>query len=183
MTLVKETDQRMQKSIEAYEENLSAVRAGRANPKLVEDLTFSYYGVDTPIKQAATLSVPEARLLVIQPWDSTNIKPIEKAILQSDLGITPGNDGKVIRLPFPPLTEERRKDLVKDVKKKAEEAKVAIRNIRRDVMDTIKKMEKNGELTEDERKTEENDVQKCTDRFVEQIDKIAKRKEEELMEI
>lgn len=183
MTLIKDMESRMDKSIDAYEENLAAIRAGRANPKLVEDITFSYYGVETPIKQAATISTPEARLLVIQPWDVSNIKPIEKAILQSDLGITPGNDGKIIRLPFPQLTEERRKDLVKDVKKKSEEAKVAIRNIRRDAMDEIKSMEKSGEWTEDDRKSTEADVQKVTDKFTEKIDKISKKKEDELLEI
>lgn len=174
---------KMQKSIHVYEEDLQQIRAGRANPRLLEDIRFSYYGVDTPINQAATIQVPEARLITIQPWDISNLTPIEKAILASDLGITPSNDGKIIRLPFPELTEERRKQLVKDVHKRSEDAKIVIRNIRREAMDEIKKCEKATELTKDDRFAFEEDVQKLTDDFIKEIDAITKRKEKELMEI
>nr|WP_072514310.1 ribosome recycling factor [Ndongobacter massiliensis] len=179
----KEMERRMNKSVESFEDELASIRAGRANPKVLEGITFPYYGVDTPINQAASISVPEARLLVIAPWDVSNIKPIEKAILASDLGITPGNDGKVIRLPFPELTGERRKELVKGVGGRAEEARIAIRNIRREAMAEIKKQEKSGELTEDERFQSEEAVQKITDRVIASIDAIAKEKEKELMAI
>lgn len=174
---------KMEQHIKGYKENLTTIRAGRANPSLVENINFKYYGTDTPIKNAATISVPEARLLAIQPWDMSAIKDIEKAIIASDLGITPSNDGKIIRLPFPALTEDRRKELVKDVKKRSEQSKVGIRNIRRDLMDDIKKAEKNGELTEDERKSNEKEAQELTDEFIELIDTITKDKENELMEV
>lgn len=180
---VKDMEARMTKAVDAYSEGLQSIRAGRANPKLLDGITFPYYGIETPINQAASINVPEARLLVIQPWDVSNIRAIEKALLASDLGITPSNDGKLIRLPFPPLTEERRKELVKEVNKRMEEAKVAIRNIRRDAMDTVKKLEKSGELTEDDRFSTEEDIQKATDRYIENTEKIAAHKNAELMEI
>lgn len=179
----KELEQKMNKSVEAYQRELDTIRAGRANPKLLDGITFSYYGVETPIQQAATITVPEARLIAIQPWDTSNIQPIEKAILASDLGITPSNDGKIIRLPFPPLTEERRKELVKDVSSRKEEAKVVIRNLRRDAMDDVKKAEKAKEITEDDKHTFEEEIQKLTDKKIDEIDTISSKKEKELMEI
>lgn len=181
--VVKDMRKKMDKSIDAFREDLMTIRAGRANPKLVEDLQFSYYGAMTPIKNAATITVPEARLLVIQPWDASALKEIERVIQASDLGITPSSDGKVIRLPFPELTEERRKVLVKDVKARAEEAKVSVRNIRRDAMDIIKKMEKNSEITEDDKHFAEDDIQEETDAATDEIDEITKKKEKELMEV
>lgn len=175
--------EKMDKHIASFKDNLTIIRAGRANPALVENITFEYYGTPTPIKNAATISAPEARLLQIQPWDAGVLRDIEKAIIGSELGITPSNDGKIIRLPFPALTEERRKDLVKDVKKKSEEAKVGIRNMRRDLMDDIKKLEKDGELTEDDRKSSEKEAQNLTDKYVKIIDEITKDKEAELLEV
>ena len=165
------------------EEELKNVRAGRANPSLLDNISVEYYGTMTPINQVATINVAEARLLTIQPWDNSVLGEIEKAILKSNLGITPSNDGKIIRLPFPALTEERRKDLVKLVKEYGENAKVAVRNQRRDAMDKVKKMEKKSEISEDELRTAEDDIQKTTDKFVEEIDEISKTKEAELMEI
>lgn len=179
----KKYEDQMKASVDHFSEDLQQIRAGRANPKLVEKISFEYYGVDTPIKQAATINVPEARLLTITPWDKNNIKPIEKAILSSDIGITPSNDGTMIRLPFPALTEERRKDLVKEVASRSEDAKIAVRNIRRDAMDEIKKAEKNKELTEDDRYIEEEAMQKMTDKYIEEIEKLCSKKEKELMEI
>lgn len=183
MIKVSEFEKNMKKSVEVYEENLQSIRAGRANPKLLEGITFPYYGVDTPLNQAATIAVPEAMLITIQPWDINNLKPIEKAILSSDLGITPSNDGKIIRLPFPPLTEERRKELAKEVSNRSEEAKVAIRNIRRDAMDAVKKSEKAKEISEDERFSYEEDIQKLTDKYIKEVEEITKNKENELMAI
>lgn len=180
---IKDYRDKMEAHVKGYKDNLTLIRAGRANPSLVENIMFSYYGTETPIKNAATISVPEARLLAIQPWDQNALKDIEKAIIASDLGITPSNDGKIIRLPFPSLTEERRKDLVKDVKKRGEQSKVGIRNIRRELMDDIKKAEKNSELTEDERKVFEKEAQELTDEFIEKIDIVTKDKEEELLEV
>ncbi len=179
----KKYEGRMKSSIDHFSENLQNIRAGRANPKLIEKITFSYYGVDTPINQAATINVPEARMLTITPWDKNNVKSIEKAILSSELGITPSNDGTMIRLPFPALTEERRKELVKEVSGQSEEAKIAIRNIRREAMDEIKKAEKNKEMSEDDRYVEEEAMQKLTDKYIEEIEKIGSKKEKELMEI
>ncbi|MDO5026599.1 MAG: ribosome recycling factor [Tissierellia bacterium] len=173
----------MQAHINGYKESLNTIRAGRANPSLVENINFSYYGTDTPIKNAATITVPEARLLVVQPWDASALKEIEKAIIASDLGITPSNDGKVIRLPFPVLTEERRKELVKEVSKRSEQSKVGIRNIRRDLIDLIKKAEKDSEINEDEKKTYEKQAQELTDEFIDKIVEITKAKEAELMEV
>ena len=173
----------MKKSIESYKLELDTVRAGRANAKILDRITVDYYGTPTPINQLGTISVPDARTLVIQPWDSTILKEIEKSILASDIGITPANDGKIIRLVFPQLTEERRKDLKKQVSKLGEDAKVAIRNIRRDAMDKAKDMKKNGEMTEDEQKASEKTVQDLTDKYIKEIDVITASKEKEIMEI
>ena len=175
--------EKMEKSINVYNEKLSEVRAGRANPAILNKIKIDYYGTPTPINQVAGVSVPEARLIVIQPWDMSILKEIEKAILASDIGINPNNDGKVIRLAFPELTEERRKDLVKDIKKMAEEAKIAIRAIRRDGIEEAKAKQKDGEMTEDELKQAENEIQKLTDKSVEEIDKILENKEKEVMSV
>lgn len=181
--LIKEGRKQLDKHIEGYVENLNAVRAGRANPGLVENITFDYYGTETPIRNAATITVPEARLLVIQPWDASQLKNIEKAILASNLGITPSNDGKVIRLPFPELNEETRQKLVKEVKQKSEQSKVGVRNHRRDMMDDIKNAEKNKEITEDDKKSLEDDVQELVDEYIKKIDDITKNKEKELLTV
>lgn len=173
----------MEKAVLAFREDLSKIRAGRANPRILDDITFEYFGTPTPIAHAATITVPEARMITIQPWDAKNIPLIEKAILASDIGITPSNDGKLIRLPFPPLTEERRKDLVKDMNKRLELARVSVRNIRREGMEAIAKAEKEKEFSEDESHTEEQDLQKLTDQFIKELDGIGKEKEKELMEI
>ena len=175
--------EKMEKSINVYNEKLSEVRAGRANPAILNKVKIDYYGTPTPVNQVAGVSVPEARLIVIQPWDVSVLKEIEKAILASDIGINPNNDGKVIRLAFPELTEERRKDLVKDIKKMAEEAKIAIRAIRRDGIEEAKSMQKEGNMTEDELKQAENEIQKLTDKSVEEIDKILENKEKEVMSV
>lgn len=174
---------KMEKSISVYSEKLSEVRAGRANPAILNKVKIDYYGTPTPINQVAGVSVPEARLIVIQPWDASVLKEIEKAILASDIGINPNNDGKVIRLAFPELNEERRKELVKDIKKMAEEAKVAIRSIRREGIDEAKAEQKEGILTEDELKNAENEIQKMTDKNIEEIDKILGVKEKEIMSV
>ena len=175
--------EKMEKSINVYNEKLSEVRAGRANPAILNKIKIDYYGTPTPINQVAGVSVPEARLIVIQPWDMSILKEIEKAILASDIGINPNNDGKVIRLAFPELTEERRKELVKDIKKMAEEAKIAIRAIRRDGIEEAKAEQKEGNMTEDELKQAENEIQKLTDKSVEEIDKILETKEKEVMSV
>lgn len=175
--------ERMQKSIQNFEENLSEIRAGRANPAILNKIKIDYYGTETPIHQVAGISVPEARLIVIQPWDASILKEIEKEILKSDIGIHPNNDGKVIRLAFPELNEERRKEIVKDIKKMAEEAKIAVRAIRRDGVDKVKTMQKNAEITEDELKMAENEIQKITDKSVEEIDALLEAKEKEVMSI
>ena len=179
----KNIEERMNKTISVYEEKLSEVRAGRANPAILNKVKIDYYGTPTPINQVAGVSVPEARLIVIQPWDVSVLKDIEKAILASDIGINPNNDGKVIRLAFPELTEERRKELVKDIKKMAEEAKVAVRAVRRDGIDEAKTKQKNSEMTEDELKNAENDIQKLTDKKIEEVDKILENKEKEIMSV
>lgn len=175
--------ERMEKSIGAFKEKLSEIRAGRANPAILNKVKIDYYGTPTPINQVAGVSVPEARLIVIQPWDVSVLKDIEKAILASDIGLNPNNDGKVIRLNFPELNEERRKEIVKDIRKLAEEAKVAIRSIRRDAMDEAKEMQKKSEITEDDLKNEENEIQKLTDKKVEEIDSMLASKEREVMSI
>ena len=179
----KETEEKMKKSINVYKEELQGIRAGRAHPSILDNIEVDYYGTSTPLKQVASISAPEPRLLVIQPWDANLIPVIEKEILKSDLGLNPSNDGKLIRLPIPMLTEERRKELVKVVRKSQENAKVAIRNTRREANDEIKKMEKNKELSEDERRQSEEKIQEITDKYIEEIDLITKQKEEELMEI
>ncbi len=176
-------EEKMKKSVSVFGEQLAEVRAGRANPAILNKVTVSYYGVPTPINQVAGISVPEARLIVIQPWDLSILKEIEKAILASDIGINPNNDGKVIRLNFPELTEERRKDLVKDVRKTAEDARVAIRSIRRDGMDMVKALNKNSEITEDELRADEDNIQKLTDKYVDEIDKLLENKEKEIMTV
>ena len=175
--------EKMEKSISVYCEKLAEVRAGRANPAILNKVKIDYYGTPTPINQVAGISVPEARLIVIQPWDASILKEIEKAILASEIGINPNNDGKVIRLAFPELNEERRKEIVKDVRKMAEEAKVAIRAIRRDGLDIAKTSQKNGEMTEDELKQAENEIQKITDKSIEEIDAILDKKEREVMSV
>lgn len=176
-------EEKMNKTISVFEENLSEIRAGRANPAILNKITVDYYGVPTPINQVAGISVPEARMILIQPWDMNLLKEIEKEILKSDIGINPNNDGKVIRLNFPELNEERRKEIVKDIRKLAEEAKVAIRSIRRDAMDEAKEMQKKSEITEDDLKNEENEIQKLTDKKVEEIDSMLANKEKEVMSI
>ena len=176
-------EEKMMKTVSVYEENLAEIRAGRANPAILNKITIDYYGTPTPINQVAGISVPEARLIVIQPWDGSILKEIEKEILKSDAGINPSNDGKVIRLAFPELNEERRKEIVKDIRKMAEEAKVAIRSIRRDAIDEAKTMQKNAEISEDELKGAEDNIQKLTDKYVEQIDNVLEKKEKEVMSI
>ncbi len=176
-------EDRMEKAVGAYERNLSEIRAGRANPAVLNKVKIDYYGVPTPISQVAGVSVPEARLIVIQPWDASVLKDIEKAILTSDIGINPNNDGKVIRLAFPELTEERRKELVKDIKKMAEEAKVAVRSVRRDGIDEFKTKQKNSEITEDDLKVAESEIQKLTDAKIADIDAILEKKEKEVMSV
>ena len=178
-----EIEERMDKSISVFEENLSEIRAGRANPAILNKVTVDYYGVPTPINQVAGISVPEARMIVIQPWDASVLKEIERAILASDIGINPNNDGKVIRLVFPELNEERRKEIVKDIKKLAEEAKVAVRSIRRDGIDEAKELEKESMITEDDLKRAEEQIQKITDKKIAEIDVILEKKEKEIMSI
>lgn len=178
-----EFESRMDKTISVFKENLSEVRAGRANPAILNKVSIDYYGTPTPINQVAGISIPEARLIVIQPWDVSILKDIEKAILTADIGINPNNDGKVIRLAFPELTEERRKELVKDVKKKGENAKVAIRNIRRDANDTFKKESKVNEVSEDELKQIEDKVQKLTDKYIAEVDKAIEEKSKEILTV
>ena len=173
--------EKMEKTLSVYEEKLAEVRAGRANPAILNKVKIDYYGTPTPINQVAGISVPEARLIMIQPWDASILKEIEKAILASDIGINPNNDGKVIRLAFPELNEERRKEIVKDVRKMAEETKVAVRSIRREGMDEAKASQKQGDITEDELKQAENEIQKITDKNIEEIDKILEAKEKEVM--
>ncbi len=175
--------EKMEKVISSYSQRLSEIRAGRANPAILNKIRIDYYGTPTPINQVAAVSVPEARLIVIQPWDASVLKEIEKAILASDIGINPNNDGKVIRLAFPELNEERRKEIVKDVKKMGEEAKVAVRNVRREGIDKAKADQKAGDITEDELKNAENEIQKLTDKYVEEIDKISEVKEKEVMSV
>ncbi len=175
--------ERMEKTLNVFEKNLSEIRAGRANPAILNKIKIDYYGVPTPISQVAGISVPEARLIVIQPWDLSVLKEIEKEILKSDIGINPNNDGKVIRLNFPELNEERRKEIVKNIKKIAEEAKVAVRSIRRDGIEDFRKKQKDSEITEDDLKIAEEEIQKITDKNIEEIDKILENKEKEVMSV
>ena len=179
----KDFERRMNKALDHLNEEFGAVRAGRANPKVLDRITVSYYGSETPLNGVATISTPDARTLVIQPWDTKLLKDIQKAIQVSDLGINPQNDGRVIRLTFPQLTEDRRKDLVKQVKKYAEEAKVAMRNIRRDGMDYVKKLKKASEITEDDQKKAEKDLQDLLDKMIKKADAALAAKEKELMSL
>lgn len=183
MSKYPEIENRMKKTTEVLETQLASVRAGRANAAVLDQITVDYYGVPTPIQQVASISVPDPRSLMIQPWDGSVLKGIEKAILASDLGINPQNDGRVIRLVFPQLTEERRKELAKLVKKYGEESKVAVRNIRRDAIDKFKKQQKASEITEDDYKDIEKDIQKLTDDYIKAVEAIADKKEKELFEI
>ena len=176
-------DDKMKKTLEHLAADYQGIRAGRANPHVLDKLRVDYYGTPTPIQQVGNITVPEARMIQIQPWEASLIKDIEKAILVSDLGLTPNNDGKVIRLIFPELTEERRKELAKDVKKKGDNAKVAIRNVRRDANDTVKKENKAGELSDDEAKNLEDDVQKLTDKYIALIDKAIEEKTSEILTV
>ena len=179
----KEYEGKMKKSIEVYKESLSVIRAGRANTAVISKITVDYYGVPTAITQMAEVKVTDPKTLAIQPWDASTLKSIEKAILASDIGINPQNDGKIIRMVFPQLTEERRRDLKKNIAKQSEEAKVAIRNIRRDANDKSKAMKKNSEMTEDEQKQSDKTIQDLTDKFIKEIDTITAAKEKEIMEI
>ncbi len=179
----KEYNRKMDKTLDVLQEQFASVRAGRANAKVLEHITVEYYGVDTPVGQVGTVSSPDARTLVIQPWDGSLLKKVEKAIQVSDLGINPQNDGRVIRLVFPMLTEERRKELTKQVKKYGEDAKVAVRNIRRDAMDYLKSAKKKSEITEDEQKKGEKDLQDLTDKYIKKVDEACAAKEKELMEL
>jgi len=181
--LHEQIESRMDKSVQTLKRELARLRAGRANPQILDRIMVDYYGVPTPLNQLGNITVPEARLLVISPWDSKIIPAVEREIMKSDLGITPTNDGKVIRLVFPELTEERRKELVKTVKKMGEETKIAIRNIRREANDQLRKMQKNSEITEDDLRTEESNVQKLTDDFIKKVDEVIKDKENEIMEV
>ena len=174
-------DEKMSKSIDALRSEYTTIRAGRANPHILDKITVEYYGAPTPLQQVANVSVPEARMIQLQPWDATLIKEIEKAIMVSDLGITPTNDGKMIRLVFPELTEERRKELVKDIKKKGEATKVSIRNVRRDANDAFKKANKASEISDDELKGLENDIQKLTDAKIKEVDEAIDSKSTEIM--
>lgn len=176
-------ESKMRKTIAALQSDFAAIRAGRANPAILDKVTVEYYGVATPIQQVGTVAVPEPRTITIQPWDASILGEIEKAILKSDVGINPNNDGKMIRLNFPPLTEERRKELVKGISKRGEEAKVAVRNIRRDSLEGFKKQKKDGEITEDDLKNLETKIQKLTDKFVGEIDTIVAAKEKEILEV
>ena len=176
-------EEKMKKSVESFEIELNTIRVGRANPHVLDKLTVNYFGSETPLNQVGNISVPEARMLVIQPWDASLLKQIEKAIQASDLGINPTNDGKVIRLVFPELTQERRNALAKEVKKKGEEFKVAIRNIRRDGMEALKKLEKKGDLTEDDLDEAEEEMQKLTDKYITEIDKRYEAKNKEILSI
>ncbi len=174
-------EEKMTKTLSSLDREYQGIRAGRANPHILDKLKVDYYGTPTPIQQVGNVTVPEARMLCIQPWESSMIKAIEKAILNSDIGINPSNDGKVIRLVFPELTEERRKDLVKDVKKKGENAKVAVRNIRRDANDFLKKAHKANEISEDEQKDYEDKVQKMTDKYVKMVETAIEEKSKEIL--
>jgi ribosome recycling factor len=181
--LYKPIEEKMKKTINVLKDNLANIRAGRANPSILDRLNIDYYGAPTPINQVATVSVPEARVILIQPWEAKLLKDIEKEIQKSDIGINPNNDGKVIRLVFPALTEERRKELTKTAKKEGEEAKVAIRSIRRDSIEVMKTKKKNTEITEDDLKDAEKDIQNLTDKYIADIDHIVEAKDKEIMEV
>ena len=181
--VLKTAKEKMRKTCDVYQKEMVSLRAGRANPQMLDRITVDYYGQETPINQIAGVSSPEARLLVITPWETEMISPIEKAIQKSDLGINPSNDGKVIRLVFPPTNEERRKDLTKVARKSAEEAKVAVRSIRRDAVEQFRKLKKNSEITEDDQREAEESIQKITDKAIKDVDEICANKEKEIMEI
>jgi ribosome recycling factor len=179
----KAIEDKMKKTISVMKEEFAGIRAGRANPAILDKVTVDYYGSPTPISQLGNISVPEARIIMIQPWEAKMVKETERSIQKSDIGINPNNDGKVIRLIFPPLTEERRKELCKNIKKLGEDAKVSIRAIRRDSMDDFKAMKKNSEITEDDLKDAEKDVQNLTDKFIAEVDKLVENKEKEILEV
>ena len=181
--LIKHTEEKMNKTIAVLERDYKAVRAGRANASVLDRINVDYYGTPTPIQQMAAVSIPEPRILMIQPWDASTVKDIEKAILISDIGINPQNDGRVIRLAFPPLTEERRREIVKDVKKLAEESKVAVRNTRRDALEKLKGLKKSNNITEDDEADGKKEIQKLTDNACKEIDDLAASKEKEILEI
>lgn len=181
--IMNEAEDRMKKTVEVLRKELASVRAGRANPGMLEKISVDYYGTPTPVNQLANISIPESRMLIIQPWDKTVMPAIEKAILKSDLGLTPSNDGVVIRLTIPQLTAERRAEIVKTVKKKAEENRVAVRNIRRELIDDIKKVEKEKVVSEDESKKGQEKAQKLTDKYIKEIDDVLDKKEKEIMEV
>ena len=181
--LLKNTEEKMNKTISVLERDYKSIRAGRANAAVLDRITVDYYGCPTPIQQMAAVSLPEPRILMIQPWDAGTLKDIEKAILTSDIGINPQNDGRVIRLAFPPLTEERRKEIVKDVRKTAEESKVAVRNTRRDAIEKLKALKKSNSITEDDVSDGEKKIQNLTDTYCKEIDELAALKEKEIMEI
>ena len=181
--LLKTTEEKMTKTVAVLERDYKSIRAGRANVSVLDKITVDYYGVPTPIQQMAAIATPEPRVLTIQPWDASTLKEIEKAILVSDIGINPQNDGRIIRLSFPPLTEERRKEIVKEVKKAAEENKVAIRNTRRDALEKLKALQKSGTITEDDQTNGEKKIQKLTDNYCKEIDELASLKEKEILEI
>lgn len=180
--VIKNAQERMDKSVAATDREFSSIRAGRANPGILDKIVVDYYGVPTPVNQMAAVSVVEARTLMIQPWDASTIKSIEKAITSSDIGINPSNDGRAIRLNFPPLTEERRRDLVKEVRKISEDGKVAVRSVRRDAIDKIKALKKEGSITEDDVTNAEKKIQNLTDKYCKEIDKLTTAKEKEIME-
>lgn len=182
-TVLKKAEERMNRRIDHLNNEFAAIRAGRANPAVLDKVVVDYYGAPTPVNQLAAVSVTEARTLMIQPWDASVLTPIERAIQMSDIGINPQNDGKALRMVFPPLTEERRKDLAKDIKELAEETKVGVRNVRRDTVDKFKTMKKNGEITEDDLKQAEKKTQELTDKFVKEIDVLTEKKQKEIMSI
>lgn len=182
-TVIKNTEEKMEKSLMALERDFKTVRAGRANPSILDRVLVDYYGVPTPINQMAAISVPEGRTLLIQPWDKTTLSPIEKAINMADIGINPQNDGSAIRLIFPPLTEERRKDLAKEIKEMSENSKVAVRSARRDALDKLKALKKDSVITEDDLSKAEKDVQQLTDKYCKECDTLAAEKEKEIMDI
>ncbi len=181
--VLQDAEERMQKAVDALQRELKTLRAGRATPALLDKVVVDYYGAPTPLNQMANISAPEARLLVVQPWDKNVVKDVEKALLKSDLGLTPNSDGAIIRLAIPELTQDRRRELVKVVKKKAEEARVSIRNIRREANDDMKELEKEKEISEDEFHRSQDEVQKLTDNYVKKVDGVLQSKEEEIMEV
>ncbi len=181
--LYQDTEKKMEKTIESFERDLATIRTGRASLSILDGITLEYYGSRSPLNQVATLSIPESRLIVIQPWDPTSIKDIEKAIMRSDLGVNPNNDGKVIRIPIPTLTEERRIQLVKVVKRNGEDGKVAIRNLRREAISEAKEFEKEKVISEDELRRAQDEIQKITDRFIQKVDDLIEKKEKEVLEV